>query len=208
MNDDLVQALIEAVVAGDDEAAERACRACAGRADLVPALRPLLADGNADRRWWAVRALSIVGGPDAAVLAIERLDDGEEAVRCAAALVLGTLGAEPAVPRLIASLGDASGWVRDSAADALALIGAPALPALVAAMDDNRQPVRVRVSAALRKIIIASLVGLTLNDIPPTFHPALTALYRALNDPNGVVRQNAFEGLDRLGLFDQVYFSP
>jgi len=204
---DLVQALLEAVAAGDDEAAERAARACTGQAWLLPALRPLLADGDPDRRWWAVRVLALLDNEEAAPLLIERLHDANEAVRCAAALGLGELTSEGAVPALIASLADPSGWVRDSAGDALARIGAPALPALVAAMH-SRDGMRVRATAALRKIVIADLHRLAINQYPPLYGPALAALFRALNDPNRLVRHSAHDALDRLGLLKTVFFRP
>lgn len=209
---DVIQALLEAIAAGDDDAAEVAARACAGRTGLLPALRPLLADDIADRRWWAVRVLPLLGSPgharrEVVALLIERLDDRDEPVRCGAALALGQLAAPAAIPALAARLADPSGWVRDSAADALALIGAPALPALVAAMQ-GPDGVRVRAAVALRKIVGAGLHGLTLNQYPPQYGPALTVLFRALNDSNRLVRHNAHATLDRLGLLETVLFKP
>ncbi len=204
---DLVQALLEAVAVGDDEAAERAARACTGQAWLLPALRPLLADGDADRRWWAVRVLALLDSEEAAPLLIERLHDPDEGVRCAAALGLGELASTASVPALVASLADASGWVRDSAGDALAQIGASALPALVAAMQ-GPDGVRVRAAAALRKIVVADLHRLAINQYPPLYGPALTVLFRALNDPNRLVRHSAHDALERLGLLETVFFRP
>ena len=122
--------------AGDDEAAERVAQTCAGQTALLPALRPLLADAEPDRRWWAVRTLAVIGGEEAGALLMSRLSDPDEATRCAAALGLGQLRATAAIPALTAQLGDANGWVRDTAADALAMIGEPALPALVETLND------------------------------------------------------------------------
>ena len=62
-----------------------------------------------------------------------------------------------AVPALTAQLDDASGWVRDTAADALAMIGEPALPALVETLGAGRDGARVRAAGALRKIIVGAL---------------------------------------------------
>lgn len=204
---DLVQALLEAVAAGDDEAAEHAACACTGQAWLLPALRPLLADGDADRRWWAVRVLARLCSEEVAPLLMERLRDADEAVRCAAALGLGELASTAAVPALVASLADASGWVRDSAGDALARIGASALPALVAAMQ-GQDGVRVRAAAALRKIVVADLHKLAINQYPSLYGPALSVLFRALNDPNRLVRSSAHDALGRLGLLETVFFRP
>jgi len=204
---DLVQALLEAVAAGDDEAAERAAVACTGQPWLLPALRPLLADGNPDRRWWAVRTLALLGSPEAVPSLVEGLHDPDAAVRCAAAAGLGHRASAAAIPALVASLTDASGWVRDSAGDALAQIGTPALPALVKAMQ-GPDGVRVRAAAALRRIVVTGLHNLTINQYPPSYGPALGALFRALNDPNRLVRHSAHAALERLGLLDTVHFKP
>ncbi len=203
--DDLVQTLLDALAAADDDAAEAAAQAMENRAELLPALRPLLADADPDRRWWGVRALALVGGPEAARLSEESLADADEAIRCAAALALGHLRAAQAVPALMARLADASGWVRDSAADALALIGEPALAALTDALADPRDAVRVRAAGAVRKIILPGLRDLKIAAAPPIYRAAIEALYRALNDSNRLVRTNAYETLDRLRLFEMVW---
>ena len=133
---DTIQALLDAIDAGDDEAAEHVAQTCAGQTALLPALRPLLADADPDRRWWAVRTLAVIGGEEAGALLMSCLIDPDEATRCAAALGLGQLRATAAIPALTAQVGDANGWVRDTAADALAIIGEPALPALVETLSD------------------------------------------------------------------------
>lgn len=205
---DTIQALIDAIRAGDDDATERAVQALIGRSDLMPALRPLLADTNADRRWWGVRALALMGSDEAEAAAAEHLDDPDEATRCAAALTLGQLGSAAAVPALTARLADPSGWVRDSAGDALALIGEPALPALVTALTDSRDGARVRAAGALRKVVVSKLSGRRVPEFPPTYWPAINALFVALNDPNRLVRYNAYEALNHLGLLESVLAAP
>ncbi len=205
---DIIQDLLSAIATGDDELTERTIQALAGRRDLIPALRPLLVDGDADRRWWAVRALALLGGPEAEDAAIQRLSDPDEATRCAAALALGQLKAARAIPALAERLADPSGWVRDSAGDALAMIGEQALPALLTALADARDGVRVRAAAALRKITSQQLAGLRSEAYPPAFWPVLSAMFKALNDPNRLVRHNAYEALDQLGLLDEVWIAP
>lgn len=204
--DDVVQALLEAIARDDDEATEVIAQACARQRGLVPALRPLLADNDTDRRWWAVRVLALIGGPDAGRLLIGRLRDPDEAVRCAAALGLGQLRSTEAIEPLAAALADPSGWVRDSAADALALIGEAALPELVSRMQNSPDGVRVRASGALRKVLAPALAGLRVNEYPQQYLPAITVLFEALNDPNRLVRHNAYETLDGLGLLDTMLF--
>ncbi len=199
---DTLQAFLDAISAGDDDTAERAAQAFSGLTALLPAVRPLLADPDPDRRWWAVRLLASLGGDEAGALLVARLNDSDEATRCAAALGLGQLRATYAIPALTAHLADASGWVRDSAADALAMIGAPALPALVEALSAGRDGVRVRAAGALRKIVSGALVGRRSAEFEPQFWPTIGALFTALNDPNRLVRHNAYEALDRLGLLE------
>jgi len=201
---DAIQALLDAIDAGDDEAAERVAQSCAGQTALLPALRPLLADAEPDRRWWAVRTLAVIGGEEACALLMSRLSDPDEATRCAAALGLGQLRATAAIPALAAQLGDANGWVRDTAADALAMIGEPALPALVATLNDGPDGTRVRAAGALRKIVVGALSDRQTSEFEPMFWPAIGALFTALNDPNRLVRHNAYEALDRLGLLETV----
>lgn len=204
---DLIQALLTAIQAGDDAATERAAQALAGNTEVLPALRPLLTDAEADRRWWAVRTLALIGGDESCALLTARLTDPDEATRCAAALGLGQLRSAEAIPALIARLADGSGWVRDAAGDALALIGEPALAALTQALADARDGVRVRASGALRKITVGALAGRRSAEFNPQFWPAIGALFTALNDPNKLVRHNAYEALDRLGLLETVFIA-
>jgi HEAT repeat protein len=206
---DLVQALLIAIASGDDVAAEAAAQAFGGRRSLLPALRPLLTDADPDRRWWAVRTFALIGDEDAARLIIERLTDDDEPTRCAAALGLGELRYSQATAALVARLADDSGWVRDCAADALAMIGEPAIPALVEALADHRDGVRVRSASALRRILLApaSEAGAT-PDIARHRLPAINALFRALNDPNRLVRHHTQQTLDRLGLLETVWVAP
>jgi Uri superfamily endonuclease len=202
---DTIQALLDAISAGDDEAAERVAQACSGQTTLLPALRPLLADANPDRRWWAVRTLAAVGGAEAVDRLMAHLCDADEATRCAAALGLGQLRAMAAIPALTAQLGDVNGWVCDTAADALAMISEPALPALVEALGDGRDGVRVRAAGAVRKIVGGALAGHRSSaEFEPRFWPAIGALFGALNDPNRLVRHNAYEALNRLGMLETV----
>jgi HEAT repeat protein len=203
---DLVQALLCAIASGDDAATEVAAQALVGRRSLLPALRPLLTDADPDRRWWAVRTLALIGGEDAARLMIEHLTDDDEPTRCAAALGLGELRYSQAISALVAHLADNSGWVRDSAADALAMLGEAAISALVEALADRRDGVRVRAAGALHRILLAPSQGAsTTPEIARVYLPAINALYLALNDPNRLVRHHAQQTLDRLGLLETVW---
>jgi HEAT repeat protein len=201
---DLIQNLLDAVASRDDERTEACARACAGQTRLLPALRPLLAGGDDDRRWWAVRTLALIGGPQATPLLVERLADQDVAVQCAAALGLGELRSEAAISALAARLADPNGWVRDSAADALAMIGEAAVPALVEAMADPRGGVRVRAASALRRIaLVGGKPGIGL-DIHSPRGQAIGALFRGLQDPNYLVHEHSHDALERLGLLDNL----
>lgn len=206
---DLVQALLSAVDSGDDMITEAAAQALAGRRSLLPALRPLLTDADPNRRWWGVRTLALVGGEDAARLIIERLNDDDEPTRCGAALGLGELRYNQGTSALVARLADDSGWVRDSAADALVMLGEPAVTALVEALADRRDGVRVRAASALRRILLelASQSG-AASETARHHLPAIKALFHALNDPNRLVRHHAQQTLDRLELLETAWAVP
>jgi HEAT repeat protein len=205
---DLIQALVSAVASRDDVAAEVAAQALAGKTYLLPALRPLLADVDPNRRWWAVRTLALVGGDDAARLLIEGLADPDESTRCAAALGLGELRFTQAIAALVGRLADDSGWVRDSAADALAMLGALAVAALTEALADHRDGVRVRAASALRRILVSERAANATESIIRCHLAAIGALFLALNDPNRLVRHNAYQALDQLGLLETVFVTP
>jgi HEAT repeat protein len=161
-------------------------------------------DRDPDRRWWAARTLAVIGTAAAVEPLVDLLADPDEATRCAASLALGRIGAEAAIPALVARLADPSGWVRDSAADGLALIGEASLPALVEALSDPRDGIRVRAASALRRTLLAIIPPRTHVDIASNRGRALGALFQALNDPNYLVHQHAYEALDRLGLLDNL----
>lgn len=192
----LLHPLLSAVAANDDEAADAAVEALTQQGPAAcKALVELCGSPDPDQRWWAVRGLAALAEAEDACreLAIpplvEAMSDPDEAVRCAVALALGRLQAASAIPALVLLLADPSGWVRGAAADALALMGEVALPALGEAMQDPREGVRVRAAYALRKICSPD---------------AARWLFPALNDPNPLVQTYAYETLDQLGLLNNV----
>lgn len=192
MTDALLLPLLLAIDAGDDEAAEIAILEFC-RQDGVDPLIELAQSEDSDRRWWGVRGLAEVAEErpehrDAAMPALlNALNDPEDSVRCVAALALGQAKAASAIPSLTLLLSDQSGWVRGAAADALALIGEPAIPALGEALQDEREGVRVRAAYALYKIKNIKTARW---------------LFPALNDPNHIVHTYAYEALDEMGLLN------
>ena len=188
-----IQRLRQAIAQDDDEAAEAVIPTLGpdDEADLVTLAR----DADPDRRWWALRSLAAVGGADAAPILAAALCAADEGERAVAALGLGHLHRRAAeavtvvLPALAERLTDASGLVRQAAADGLALCGEDAVPVLVAALESEHEGVRVRAAAALRKLQSMRAAG---------------ALYQHLNDPNHLVRLYAYETLDAMGLLTNI----
>jgi HEAT repeat protein len=196
MNDAALSPLLNAIDAGNDEEAEDAVLAlCANNGNALPLLATLAQAPVDDYRWWAVRGLAELSEEDAAQreaampILLEALHDPDDAIRCLSATALGQMNATGAIPALTILLSDSSGWVRGAAADGLAMIGEPAIPALGAAIQDDREGVRVRAARALYKIKSPK---------------AAPWLFPALNDPNPIVHTYAYETLDELGLLTTV----
>jgi HEAT repeat protein len=201
---DALKAFLDSVAAGDDARAEEAALALghhlaecgrqtsvgeASRRTLsdavLPALRGMLTDADPDRRWWAARGLAAIGDCPAQELLINTLADADPDVRACAAQGLGELQADQAVPELVRSMADPSTLVSRIAADSLARIGPPAVPALIAALQEEETLVRAGAARALS--IIQS-------------EQAVPALCAALDDPNAIVTHYAEEALERMGV--------
>lgn len=187
--------LVAALAADDDNAAEAAVISLPAEPATVQALIALAGQGDENARWWAVRGLAHLAGygesHHAAILPVllQAVADGDEALRCAAALALGELRSNAGVPALLALLADNSGWVRSAAANALALVGEPAVPALGEALQDPREGVRVRAAFALHRIKSMA---------------SARWLFPALSDNNPIVHTYAYETLNELGLLNTV----
>lgn len=185
---------LQAIARGDDDATERQVQQLtAGDED---ALLQLANATDVDERWWAVRGLAEVGTVRCLPLLEARLSDPDRSIRAAAAMAIGKQVARESTPEvaaldaIAALLSDPDGLVRQAAADTLAQCGNPAVPALVNVLrTSNHEGARTRAAGALRKI--------------GTMQSA-AALYPLLNDPNHLVRSYAYEGLDELGLLENV----
>lgn len=190
-----LQDFLDSIAAGDDTRSEKAALALGqlGDAALGP-LRDLLAEADPDRRWWAARALASLGTPAAQALLIPALEDAHPDVRACAAQGLGELRATQglgelraaqAVPALVRCMGERGAFVSRIAADALAHIGPPAVPALIAALREGSTAARVGAARAL---------GI----IQP--QEAVPVLCAALGDPSAAVTHYAEEALERMGV--------
>lgn len=195
---DSLEAYLAAVDAQDDEAAEALAHTLMPADE--PALVALAAGGNADEQWWAVRGLACVGGAASVPALASALTAPESGVRAAAALALGYVhGRAPqAVAAVLgavaARLADDEGIVRQAAADGLTLCGDDAVPALAEVLRfGTHQGARTRAASALRKIATMKAAGV---------------LYPLLNDENHLVRMYAYEGLDEMGLLENVLLLP
>lgn len=192
-----LSALHAAIQAQDDKAAEIAVTSLLA-AD-APVLMTWLKAPDADQRWWAVRALAHCGGEEAAAALLAQMGEADPAVRSVAAFSLGTLHGRhpttvrPLLPTLAAHLADADGRVRQVVADALALCGGDAIPALAVVLAGADQSARTRAAYALYKI----------NDLQ-----SAPLLFHYLNDPNYMVQTYMVETLDNLGLLDNVLLLP
>lgn len=196
MSQPTLESLLAAIHANDDEAAEQVVTAYT--VESAPALNEVLSLFNADdadQRWWAVRTAAAVapwteGGAEALETPLrDRLHDADPAVRCAAALAAGQLELVALVDELACALGDQSGWVRSSAADALALMGEPAVPALLQVLAGTEQGARTRAAYALSKIRTMEVAN---------------AFYHCLQDENQLVQTYAYDTLEQMGLLQTI----
>lgn len=190
---DALRALEEAIRADDDAQGEEAAQRIGvwGNAAL-PFLETWLQSAERDYRWWAVRALAAVGTPQAVTALIAALADPDPDVRACAVVGLAGLRASEAVDPLVARLADPSAYVARLAADALARIGAPAVPALIAALE--RGDVATRAGAARALWVIRP-------------EEAIPALCAALDDPSALVSYYAEDALEQMGI-GMVFFAP
>jgi HEAT repeat protein len=169
----------------------------AGVQALYPELQAMLSAPDADRRWWAARALAALPDQDVTPELMQALADPDPAVRQCAALGLRLRPDPQAVPALIAALADADALAAQLAGDALVAAGAGAVPALLAVFQPNdpaaaNQAVRIAAARALAAI----------GD-----HRSIPALFAALDDPSQIIVHWASEGLEKMGV-GMSFFKP
>ena len=182
---------------GEDERAEAAAIALAalpaGQAEeIYPALQDLLGDPRPDVRWWAVRAMAGIKNDQVLSSLLAALADQDTAVRQCAALSLRLRPDPHAVSALVGALADRDHLVVALAADALAEIGEPAVPALLEVVQNGKQAARLEAVRALAKI----------GD-----HRSIPALFAALDEGSALMEYWASEGLERMGV-GMMFFKP
>lgn len=124
-------------------------------AAAVPALLQLLVDEPAARAP-AMYALAQLADARAQAAFEAALADADEAVRAHAAVGLARSGHPRALPALLQTLDDAPDWLhldRTPAVDALAAIGLPAAPPLLALMDGAESTTRLHAQRAFEGIV-------------------------------------------------------
>jgi len=156
--------------------------------EMLPTVFEAVKDKNRKVRIAAVQALNTLNpGPQVVIPAFARMIKTADAETISNVVeAVSTLGTK-AVPGLINGL--AVKEVRQQAAEALGRIGepaAPAVPALIDAMDDERPEVR-------REVLFA------LGSIGPQAKPAVGAARKALSDADPSVRYSAVWALGRIG---------
>jgi Uri superfamily endonuclease len=191
--DNEIDELLEVLLSGDENNREGAAIALGrfGPAAAEP-LATLLADGDADTRWWAARALAEVGRHGGVAPLVNSLDDADPDVRACAALALGRIGDASAAPALAAKLADDSAFVASIAADALSMIGEPAVATLADLLSDENTHARLLAVRALGRIRSQSAIG---------------PLFGVLEDSSYLVRHYAQEALEALGV-GMIFFAP
>ncbi len=189
-----VDQLLEDLSSEDEARAQAAIPALSVHGQpAVEALIRLLQSPIADRRWWATYALSAFkGNPTAQRALMMSLRDLDGAVQQCAALSLKHNPSSEAMPALARTLRSPDRLTARLAGDALAVLGAPAIPYLAEASQDSDPAVRIEAVRALAE----------------TRHPdAIAPLFKCIDDSSSLVTHWAEEGLDRLGI-GMVFFSP
>jgi HEAT repeat protein len=156
-----------------------------GSGALEPRLELLFTEVT-ELRWWAVKALGLLGSERAVGLLVAALRDENSEVRWRAARALGQVRSRQAVKPLLAVLADDDERMRLHAVRSLGQIGdAQALAPLIRALEQDRKlTVRLEAVAALGRL------GL---------EQAVPSLCQALENKNPHLRQHAVQALGQLG---------
>jgi HEAT repeat protein len=191
--DDLAQALQTQIMQDDEAGCEVTAIQLGERGQqALPTIRQLLASTDVDTRFWAIRSLWANGAEEAQALLIDCLTDADEMVCSGAAMALGELKSEAAVPELMRLLQEEAGTTGNHATDALGKIGQPAAAVLIDALKSQHSLIRLRAAKALA---------------PIESHAAIPALIKAMDhDPSYLVRHYADVALKRMGVGEMIYF--
>lgn len=186
-------ALVAELTCGVDTRAEKAAQEIASlQTAAIPVLQSLLNSPDEDTRWWATRTLGAIPDRKVTPLLLRALRDTTESVRYCAAVALREQPDATAIPSLISVLGNGDAIFSRLAADALAAIGTPATPALIAVFENGSHAEVIYAVRALSQI----------GD-----YRAIPALFKALDHDSIVIQHWADKGLDNLGV-GMTFFEP
>ncbi len=185
--------LLADLASGDESRAESAVAALAAldAETVVPALRGLLDSPDADKRWWATRALASLPSLDPGLL-LPSLGDPAPEVRQCAALGLCSHPSEAAIEPLIRALSDSDNLAADLAARALIAVGEPATESLLELLKGAKQSARIHAMHALAEIADPR---------------AIQPMIEAMSEDSAMLHYWAEAGLERLGA-NIVYVKP
>jgi HEAT repeat protein len=181
------------LLSGQPERAERAAALLPQFHDqAITELTKLVADPNAETRWWSIRALSEFEDANAAELIVAALNDSDTSVRQCAALALAKRPQPVAIPTLITLLPSGDGLLARLAGDALIATGGDAVPALIDALAIDSLQAQTEVARAL------ALIGDTR---------AVSALFKLLDSESAILEHWASQGLEKMGI-GMHFFQP
>lgn len=188
-----LEQLLADLTSGDDARAEAAVPALTMHGTTaIDSLHDLQTSPLTDYRWWAARALAAFSQPQAHHFLVEALGDQDNSVRQCAALGLKHRPTLEALDPLIGQLGSKDQLLARLVSDALAELGAAAVPALAEAAQHPDPSVRIQAVRAL-----------ALMEEPDAIGP----MFKAIDDPSSLVTYWAEQGLDRLGI-GMSFFNP
>lgn len=179
-------ALLTELRSGDSARAESAANALSHFGDqAIQDLEVLLENGDADTRWWALRALAGFSQPRAGELLTKSLMDTDVSLRHCAALALSLHPHSTAIQPLVGLLGSPDSLLARLAANALVTADGEAVPALLEALEQSSTQVQAEAARAL------ALIGDTR---------AIPALFKLLESDSTMVEHWASEGLAKMGV--------
>jgi HEAT repeat protein len=187
------------LASGDDPRIEAAAVELAALGEqALPALHHLLSANDdhdprqADRHWWALRALAEIECPAARDALLQALADPDPGLRQCALLGLRLQPDERLLAQAPALLADSDALTASLAADALIALGKLATPALVMILQDAPQAARLQAVRALARIQDPR---------------SIPVLFKALDEDSALVEYWASEGLEKMGV-GMTFFKP
>jgi len=155
-------------------------------------LKELLISEEADKRWWATRALAGFKESEAGALLADQLEDPDTSVRYCAALALSRHQHQASIAKLINALDSEDSLLVRLAADALVAVGTPAVEPLMAILKLEKITAKIEAARAL------ALIG---------DQRAVPALIKLLDSDSISLQHWANEGLEKMGV-GMSFFKP